>query len=182
MVGALNSFKPTAVAPQSAPSGKSEAAVAQDPVDSLPDLSTIEARAQEFGAGAESPEMSTGLSKTQKAILTAAGVATAGVALFTPASAQAGPRHGRRYDHNPHYNHRQRDRDRDKAGAIIGGIIGGIILGEIIRDGAPPPVYYPPQYPQQVQRPFYDNYGRLICPNGQGGWYASVDRYQCRAW
>jgi hypothetical protein len=185
MVGALSSFKQTpASRPQAAPAAAAPEAPTS-PLDSLPDLSTIEARAQENAPGPDAPESNTGISTTQKTILAAAGLATVGVGLLAPSAAHAGGRrHG--YGHNyPSQHHHHRHRDRDKTGAIIGGIIGGIILGEIIRESQIPPHPMPPhfpEHPQQVQRPFYDNYGRLICPNGNGGWYMSVDRYQCRAW
>jgi hypothetical protein len=159
-------------------------------VDSLPDLSTIEARVLENAPGEQVPETQTGLSGTKKAILATVGLATAGAALFGAApQAHAGPRHNRGYGGyggyggNHRHNHRHGGND---AGAIIGGIILGTIIGGAIAN-QPPPVYYPPtvpqypQYPQQVQQPFYDNYGRLICPNSQGGWYVSADQYQCRS-
>lgn len=195
MLSALNS-QPTLRAPL-APAGKPAAAqteAPQSPIDSLPDLSTIEARVQENAPAAESKEVKTGLSGTSKAVLAATGLATAAVSLFGAGSAQAQTRYGRggyghgHGGHNNGYNHRQH-RGGNNAGAIIGGVILGAIIGGAIANQTPPPVYYPPSYPQypqypqqQVQQPFYDNYGRLICPNSQGGWYVSTDHYQCRAW
>lgn len=190
MLSALNS-QPTLRA-TSAPAGKPAAAqpeAPQSPIDSLPDLSTIEARVQENAPAAESQEVKTGISGTSKAVLAATGLATAAVSLFGASAAQAQPRYGYGNGYgggyNRGYNHRHHG-GGGNAGAVIGGIILGAIIGGAIADQAPPPVYYPPtqpqypQYPQQVQQPFYDNYGRLICPNSQGGWYVSADHYQCR--
>ena len=195
MLSALTS-QPT-IRPMTAPSGKPAAAAAegpQNPVDSLPDLSTIEARVQENAPAAEAKEVTTGPSGTSKAILAATGLATAAVSLFGAGAAQAQTRHGGGYNrghgYNNGYNHRHHNNRNNNAGAIIGGAILGAIIGGAIANQTPPPVYYPPgpqypqypQYPQQVQRPFYDNYNRLICPNGQGGWYVSADHYNCRAY
>ncbi|MBX3167652.1 MAG: hypothetical protein KF760_09575 [Candidatus Eremiobacteraeota bacterium] len=194
MLSALNS-QPT-LRTTSLPAGKPAAAPAeapQSPLDSLPDLSTIEARAEENAPAAESKEVKTGLSGTSKAVLAATGLATAAVSLFGAGSAQAQTRYrnggyGPRGGYNHGYNHRHHRGGGNNAGAVIGGVILGAIIGGAIANQAPPPVYYPPtqpqypQYPQQVQQPFYDNYGRLICPNSQGGWYVSTDHYQCRTW
>ena len=195
MLSALNS-QPTLRA-TSAPAGKPAAAAPeapQSPIDSLPDLSTIEARVEENAPAAESKEVKTGISGTSKALLAATGLATAAVSLFGAGSAQAQTRYGGRGGYygggyNNGYNHRHHHGGGSNAGAVIGGVILGAIIGGAISQQAPPPVDSPPSYPQypqypqqQVQQPFYDNYGRLICPNSQGGWYVSTDHYQCRTW
>ncbi|MBT9586935.1 hypothetical protein IV102_26575 [bacterium] len=185
MIGALNT-QPT-LRGVSAPTSKPAPAATeapQSPVDSLPDLSTIETRVGENAPAAHAPEISTGISGTKKAILATVGLATAGAALFGAApQAHAGGRHNG-YNRGYGGNHRHHGGGNNNAGAVIGGIILGAIIGGAIADQAPP-VYYPPTYPQypqqQVQQPFYDNYGRLICPNSQGGWYVSADQYQCRS-
>lgn len=170
------------------------------PVDQLPDLSTIENRAAEESgeaAPAEAP-LNTGLSTTKKAVLAGVGLATAAMALGA-SPAYAGDRyHGRGgygygygrggYNHRPYNPGHHHHGGGNNAGAIIGGIIIGSIIGGAIANQAPPPVYYPPapqypqypQYPQQIRQPFYDNYGRLICPDSSGGWYVSPDNYRCR--
>ncbi|MBS2037589.1 hypothetical protein JST97_21560 [bacterium] len=196
MLSALNS-QPTlraTSAPAAKPAATPAEALQQNPVDSLPDLSTIEARATENAPATEAKEVKSGPSGTSKAVLAATGLATAAVSLFGAGTASAAPRYyggGGYYGggYNNGYNHHRHG--GGNAGAVIGGIILGTIIGGAIANQAPPPpVYYPPQpypqpypqYPQQVQAPFYDNYGRLICPNSQGGWYVSTDHYQCRTW
>lgn len=138
-----------------------------NPVDRLPDLDTLEARASELPPTTSAPETSSPSVPGWgcKAALLALGLGTALMA--TAPSAQAYGYHHYDYDY---------DYDTDVAGAIIGGAIAGAIIGGIIGQQAPP-VYYPPQ--PVYQTPFYDGYNRLICPTQYGGWYVSPDNFHC---
>ena len=140
--------------------------VSDNPIDRLPDLATLEARASEVGLTTPAPDTNSAPSRGQKAVLLALGFGTALMAAAPSAHA-----HGYGYHH--HYNY---DYNGGNAGAIIGGAIAGAIIGGIIQQQAPP-VYYPPQ--PVYQTPFYDGYNRLICPTQHGGWYVSPDNVRC---
>jgi hypothetical protein len=140
--------------------------VPSSPVDQLPDLSTIEARAAQTAPATTSVATASTISSGKKAALLALGLGTALMAAAPSASA-----HGYGYGYGHHHQHYQ-----GNAGAILGGAIVGAIIGGIISDQAPP-VYYPPQ--PVYQTPYYDGYNRLICPSQTGGWYVSPDNVRC---
>lgn len=189
MVGALNTQQNLTPVRDRSKLPAAQESQPLSPVDSLPDLSTIEARVKENAPGDQVPDAETGISGTKKAILATVGLATAGAALLGAApQAHAGPRGHHLPNSSGANQHRHLVSD---AGDFLGALfLGAIIGGAITQNG--PPVYYPPTYPTyptypnyptypggQVQRPHYDNYGRLICPNAQGGWYVSADNHQC---
>ncbi|MBT9584475.1 hypothetical protein IV102_14120 [bacterium] len=143
------------------------AQVSDNPIDRLPDLATLEARASEVTMTTPMPETPSAPSQGRKAALLALGLGTALVAAAPSAHA-----YGYGYHHHyDNYNYGGGD-----TSAIIGGAIVGAIIGGIMQQQAPP-VYYPPQ--PVYQTPFYDGYNRLICPTQHGGWYVSPDNVRC---
>lgn len=172
------SYQPVAAAGQ-APTRTLAESQDANPIDRLPDLSTIEARATEDASqGSPVAEAKTGISGAKKAALVALGLGSAFMAA-SPAQAHGygrgyggyGYGGGGGYYRNYNYGYN----NGGNAGAIIGGMIIGGIIGGMTQQA--PPVYYPPQ--PVYRTPFYNNYNQLVCPSGNGGWYMSPDNVRC---
>lgn len=142
-----------------------------NPVEELPDLDTIETRAAELQSpAATTPVESSADTKPSKAKIGALAALTLGTALMAAAPAQA---HGYGYGYG--YGHHHHHHQNNNLGAFLGGLLLGGALGSM--SPPPPPVYYPPQ--PVYRTPFYNNYGQLICPANNGGWYVSPNNMNC---
>ncbi|MBS2034603.1 hypothetical protein JST97_06440 [bacterium] len=144
-------------------------------LDRLPDVASIDVRANQIESAQAAAPVNTTISSGKKAALLALGLGSALMAAAPSANAH-GYGYGR-YGYGGGYGYGYHHYSGSNAGAIIGGVIAGAILGGVIQQQVPPPVYYPPQ--PVYQTPYYDGYNRLICPTQNGGWYVSPDNLRC---